>query len=426
MGYDSDHPLARGEVGKVGVAIATIDDMRIADRRASRWTASPISMTINSTAADPPRPVVAVARERGIAGAAVGHRAERPAQGVHRARDVHLSAARLAEASRPTSSRSAPREVPRWNTISISGYHMREAGSTAVQEVAFTLANALAYVRGRARPRPRDRRLRAAALVLLQRALELLRGGRQVPGGAAPVGARSRGTASARKDPALLAPPLPHADRGLDAHGAAARRQRRPRRARRRCPPCSAARSRSTPTPWTRRWRFRPRSPRGWPCAPSRSSPTRQESPTSWTRSAAPTSWRPGRRRSATRARALIAQDRRAGRRGRAIERGFFAAGDPGGRLPAAAGDRRGEAADRGRQRVPRGEGADVRRSCRSIPPRSGADRAPAGVSGLARRLREPRGARGAAARRAEDRNLMPALVEAVSKRATLGRSSRR
>ena len=72
--------------------------------------------------------------------------------------------------------------VPRWNTISISGYHIREAGSTAVQEIAFTLANGDRVRAGRGRRRPRRRRLRAAPVVLLERPQQLLRRGREVPG----------------------------------------------------------------------------------------------------------------------------------------------------------------------------------------------------------------------------------------------------
>ena len=87
--------------------------------------------------------------------------------------------------------------VPRWNTISISGYHMREAGCTAAQEVAFTLANGDRLRAGRAGGRARRRRVRAAALVLLQRPQQPPRGGRQVPGRPAAVGAASCASASA-------------------------------------------------------------------------------------------------------------------------------------------------------------------------------------------------------------------------------------
>ena len=79
-------------------------------------------------------------------------------------------------------------ELPKWNTISISGYHMREAGATAAQELAFTLADAIAYVRGGGRPRARRRRLRRAPVVLLRGLVGAVRGGRQVPRGPPDVG----------------------------------------------------------------------------------------------------------------------------------------------------------------------------------------------------------------------------------------------
>ena len=90
------------------------------------------------------------------------------------------------------------REVPRWNSISVSGYHIREAGATAAQELAFTLRDGIEYVRARHRRGPGRRRVRAADLVLLQRAQRLLRGNREVPRGARTSGPRSCATASAR------------------------------------------------------------------------------------------------------------------------------------------------------------------------------------------------------------------------------------
>ena len=105
------------------------------------------SMTINATAIILLALYVAVARRQGVAArGAVGHDPERHPEGVRRARHLHLPAARRRCASSPTSSRSASASCRNWNTISISGYHIREAGSTAVQEVAFTFANAIAYV----------------------------------------------------------------------------------------------------------------------------------------------------------------------------------------------------------------------------------------------------------------------------------------
>jgi len=145
MGYDSDDPLARGEVGKVGVAIASLDDMRILTEGLPLDRVS-ISMTINSTAAILLALLLAVARERGISWAALSGTVQNDLLKEYVARGTYIFPPR--ESLKLTTDIFAfcGAEVPRWNTISISGYHIREAGSTAVQEVAFTLSNAIAYV----------------------------------------------------------------------------------------------------------------------------------------------------------------------------------------------------------------------------------------------------------------------------------------
>jgi methylmalonyl-CoA mutase N-terminal domain/subunit len=145
MGYDSDDPAARGEVGKVGVAIASIEDMRILTEGLPLDRIS-ISMTINSTAAILLAMLLAVARERGIAWEALSGTVQNDLLKEYIARGTYIFPPR--ESLRLTTDIFAfcGAEVPRWNTISISGYHIREAGSTAVQEVAFTLSNAIAYV----------------------------------------------------------------------------------------------------------------------------------------------------------------------------------------------------------------------------------------------------------------------------------------
>jgi methylmalonyl-CoA mutase N-terminal domain/subunit len=145
MGYDSDDPLARGEVGKVGVAIATIDDMRVLTEGLPLDRVS-ISMTINATAAILLALYLAVARERGVRWDALSGTVQNDLLKEYVARGTYIFPPR--ESLKITTDLFAfcGREVPRWNTISISGYHIREAGSTAVQEVAFTLSNAIAYV----------------------------------------------------------------------------------------------------------------------------------------------------------------------------------------------------------------------------------------------------------------------------------------
>ena len=120
-------------------------------------------------------------------------------------------------------------EMPRWHSISISGYHIREAGSTAAEELAFTLANGFAYVElgdaGRASRSTRSRR----GFVLLQRPHRLLRGDREVPRGTADLGAVDA-RAVRRPERAVDAAALPHPDRGGVAHRAAARGEHRPHR----------------------------------------------------------------------------------------------------------------------------------------------------------------------------------------------------
>ena len=102
-------------------------------------------------------------------------------------------------------------EMPRWNTISISGYHIREAGSTAIQELAFTIADGMAYVEARPRARPAGRRLRPAAELLLQLPQRLLRGDREVPGGP-PDLVQADDRALPGRERALDVDALPHPD----------------------------------------------------------------------------------------------------------------------------------------------------------------------------------------------------------------------
>jgi methylmalonyl-CoA mutase N-terminal domain/subunit len=145
IGYDSDHPLARGEVGRVGVAIDSIADMRLL------FDAIPLdrvttSMTINSTAAILLALYLAVAEEQGVPWEKVGGTVQNDILKEYAARGTYIYPPRPSLKLVTDIIAFCAEKVPKWNTISISGYHMREAGSTAVQEVAFTLANGLAYV----------------------------------------------------------------------------------------------------------------------------------------------------------------------------------------------------------------------------------------------------------------------------------------
>lgn len=145
IGYDSDHAFALGEVGRVGVAIDSIEDMRrLFDRiPLDRVTTS---MTINSTAAILLALYLAVAEEQGVAWDRVGGTVQNDILKEYAARGTYIFPPGPSLRLVTDVIAFCAERVPKWNTISISGYHMREAGSTAVQEVAFTLANALAYV----------------------------------------------------------------------------------------------------------------------------------------------------------------------------------------------------------------------------------------------------------------------------------------
>jgi len=146
MGYDSDHGMSVGEVGRVGVAIDTIDDMRTLFDGIDLGSVS-TSMTINSTAAILLAFYVAVADERGVDRAALAGTIQNDVLKEYIARGTYIYPVDPSLRLISDTMAFCASEVPRWNTISISGYHIREAGSTAPQEVAFTFANGLEYVR---------------------------------------------------------------------------------------------------------------------------------------------------------------------------------------------------------------------------------------------------------------------------------------
>src|ERR671911_1408492 len=146
MGYDSDAAVSHGEVGKVGVAIDSVDDMRTLFDGIPLGEVS-TSMTINSPAALLLLLYQLVAAEQGVPGAELTGTLQNDVLKEYIARGTYIYPP--AASLRLTSDifGYCRREIPRWNTISISGYHMAEAGATPVQEVAFTLANAREYVR---------------------------------------------------------------------------------------------------------------------------------------------------------------------------------------------------------------------------------------------------------------------------------------
>ncbi|HVB97468.1 MAG TPA: methylmalonyl-CoA mutase family protein [Chloroflexota bacterium] len=145
MGYDPDHPLAEGEVGKVGVSIASIDDMeQLLDGIPLDRVST--SMTINATAPILLALYVAVARRRGIPLERISGTVQNDILKEYTARGTYIYPPGPALRLVTDVIEFASEHLPHWNPISISGYHIREAGSTAVQELAFTLANGIAYV----------------------------------------------------------------------------------------------------------------------------------------------------------------------------------------------------------------------------------------------------------------------------------------
>ena len=145
MGYDSDHPLAAGEVGRVGVAIDSLEDM------SALFEGIPLdrvstSMTINATAIVLLALYIAAARRQGVETAKLSGTVQNDILKEYVARGTYIYPPRASLRIVTDIFAFCERELPQWNTISISGYHIREAGSTAVQEVAFTFADGIAYV----------------------------------------------------------------------------------------------------------------------------------------------------------------------------------------------------------------------------------------------------------------------------------------
>ena len=145
IGMDSDHPLAAGEVGKVGVAIDTLHDMELL------FSGIPLdrvstSMTINATAAILLAMYIAVAKKQGVSPQQVNGTVQNDILKEYIARGTYIYPPKFSLRLITDIFAYCQREVPNWNTISISGYHIREAGSTAVQELAFTFGDAIAYV----------------------------------------------------------------------------------------------------------------------------------------------------------------------------------------------------------------------------------------------------------------------------------------
>jgi methylmalonyl-CoA mutase N-terminal domain/subunit len=145
MGLDSDDPLAAGEVGKVGVAVDTLVDMRLLFDHIPLGEVS-TSMTINATAAVLLLMYQLVAEEQGVAGSELRGTVQNDILKEYIARGTYIYPVQPSMRLVTDLFAYCAAEIPDWNTISISGYHIREAGSTAAQEIAFTISNGLAYV----------------------------------------------------------------------------------------------------------------------------------------------------------------------------------------------------------------------------------------------------------------------------------------
>jgi methylmalonyl-CoA mutase, N-terminal domain len=146
MGRDSDHAMARGEVGRVGVAIDSLEDMRVLFDGIPLGEVS-TSMTINATAATLLALYIAVGEEQGVARSALRGTIQNDILKEYIARGTYIYPPQGSMRLITDTFTYCSKDVPQWNTVSISGYHIREAGADAVQEVAFTLADGMAYVK---------------------------------------------------------------------------------------------------------------------------------------------------------------------------------------------------------------------------------------------------------------------------------------
>ena len=187
MGYDSDAPEAAGEVGRVGVPISSLADME------ALFEGIPLdgvstSMTINSTASTLVALYVAAAERQGVARDRLSGTVQNDILKEYIARGTWIYPPRPSMRLVTDIFEFGARELPKWNTISISGYHMREAGATAAAGARLHAGRRDRLRRGGPRARPRDRRLRSPVELLLRRLVRAVRGGREVPGRPQDVG----------------------------------------------------------------------------------------------------------------------------------------------------------------------------------------------------------------------------------------------
>ena len=187
-GYDSDHPRVVGDVGKAGVAIDSVEDMKILFDGIPLDQMS-VSMTMNGAVLPVLAGYIVAGEEQGVAPEQLAGTIQNDILKEFMVRNTYIYPPEPSMRIVADIIEYTAKHMPKFNSISISGYHMQEAGATAVQELGFTLADGMEYVRHAQGARPRRRRLRRPPLVLLRDRHELLHGGREAARGAPAVGA---------------------------------------------------------------------------------------------------------------------------------------------------------------------------------------------------------------------------------------------
>ena len=262
-GYDTDDPEAEGEFGTCGVAVSSLADMEVLLGGLPLERVS-TSMTINSPAAPIWAMYIVAAEKAGVPRDRLEGTTQNDILKEFVAQKEFLFPPAPSMRLVTDTIEFGTRELPRWNTVSISGYHIREAGSTAVQELAFTIADGMAYVEAALARGLRIDDFAPRSQLLLQQPQRLLRGDRQVPRVASHL-AQADDRALRRRERALGLDALPHPDRGRVADPAAAAQQPDPGGA-----PGPRGRARRDPVAPHRRVRRGPRGPdrRGRPAGP--------------------------------------------------------------------------------------------------------------------------------------------------------------
>ena len=220
-GYDSDHPMARGEVGRVGVPISSLADMEVLFDGIPLDKVS-TSMTINATASILLALYVAVGKKQGVPLDKLNGTLQNDILKEYIARGTYIYPPALSMRLVTDVFRYCSLNVPRWNTISISGYHMSEAGATAVQELAFTFSNAIAYVQSAVDAGLDVDKIAGRLSFFFVAQSDLFEEVAKFRAARRMWAKIMRGTFR-RREPPLLDAPLPHPDRGCHPHRPAAR-----------------------------------------------------------------------------------------------------------------------------------------------------------------------------------------------------------